>query len=279
MPAMLVRIDPNTCLDVQQLGDPSNPAVLLLCATAQHYPEWGPVSAGLANYFHVTMYNHRGMGASDRGTSPITTQSLAADAAALLAALDVAKAHLLGWSLGSAVAQELVLLRPAVIESLVLWGTWSEADGYLQREFLTSEYVWQGGDLRVALNSLYNAVSEDLLNSPDFDPLEALMTSDFASTQKDQLRTVVEQWKADRYHNSTSRLAQITAPTLVITGEEDIVVPAVRSKDVAELIPGAQFHVFHGPGSSHALGVERPADFLEVVLRFLHVGIDERCPK
>jgi pimeloyl-ACP methyl ester carboxylesterase len=270
---MLIRTDPTTRLDVEQLGDATNPALLMICATSQHYPDWGPLSAELVKHFHLITYNHRGMGASDRGTSPISTTSLAVDAAALLQALDVPKAHVLGWSLGSTVAQELALLKPELIESLVLWGTWSQADGYLRREFLTSEYVWQGGDLHAALTSLYAVFSEELLNSADFNPLEDLITADFLPNKKAHLRTVAEQWEADMSHNSTDRLGRITAPTLVISGEEDVIVPVALSRKVAKLIPGAEFHIFSGPGSSHAIGLERPSDFAEVLLHFLKIAV------
>lgn len=266
---MLIRIDGETRLDVEVQGNASDPALLMICATAQHYPEWGVLRTELAKHFYVITYNHRGMGASDRGTSPISTRSLAVDAAALLRALEVPKTHVFGWSLGSAVAQELALLRPEVIASLVLWGTWSRPDERLRREFLTFGSLWQGGDLGVALTSLYPGFSEAMLDSADLEPIETLMRSDFLPAEQSQLRTVAEQWKADGAHDSTDRLALITAPALVIAGERDEIVPADICREVAERIPNARFHVFRGPHSSHAVGLERPFDFLEVLLPFL----------
>jgi pimeloyl-ACP methyl ester carboxylesterase len=58
------------------------------------------------------------------------TAALAADAAALLDALEIERAHVLGWSLGSLAAQELVLAQPDRIGGLVLYATWGRVDGY-----------------------------------------------------------------------------------------------------------------------------------------------------
>jgi pimeloyl-ACP methyl ester carboxylesterase len=79
----------------------------------------------------------------------------------------------------------------------------------------------------------------------------------------------VEQWDADLAHDTLDRLGDITAPTLVIAGEQDLLTPPWHGRQVAESIPGAKLHMFTGPGSSHALGVERAEEFLPLVQDFL----------
>ena len=83
------------------------------------------------------------------------------------------------------------------------------------------------------------------------------------------MRTCAEQWDADLAHDTLDRLGDIAAPTLVIAGEQDLLTPPWQGRKVAEAIPGAQWHLFTGPGSSHALGVERAEEFLPRVLDFL----------
>ena len=89
----------------------------------------------------------------------------------------------------------------------------------------------------------------------------------------EQVAVTVEQWEADLSHDTRGRLGDIDVPTLVIVGEQDMLTPPWQSRKVADSIPGAQFHLFTGPGSSHALNLERPAEFAGVVLEFL-----ERSP-
>ncbi|MDQ1493294.1 MAG: hypothetical protein QOJ23_5808, partial [Actinomycetota bacterium] len=64
-------------------------------------------------------------------------------------------------------------------------------------------------------------------------------------------------------------LASITAPTLVVSGEDDRVIPPRYSEAVADGIPGATFHLFSGPGSSHALFLERGAELNSLTVEFL----------
>ena len=88
--------------------------------------------APFAEHHRVIAYDSRGLGQSERGEERMTMASLAADAAALLDALEIERAHVLGWSLGSAVAQELALAHPDRVGGLVLYATWGRADGFMR---------------------------------------------------------------------------------------------------------------------------------------------------
>jgi pimeloyl-ACP methyl ester carboxylesterase len=265
---MLLGLSTGVRLDVVESGDRDNPSVLLVCGTAQHYALWGALAAGLAEHYHVISYNHRGIGDSQRGAGPLSMASMARDAAAVLDAVGVRSAHVLGWSLGSAVAQELALAEPDRVDSLVLWATWPQLDGFQACGLAALRYPWTTGNVPVAMTSLGLAFSPELLNSPDFGLMMQQFLPMFPQTEL-QVRTVAEQWDADLAHNTTDRLSGITAPTLVIGGEQDLLTPVWQCRKVAELIPGARLKLFVGPGSSHALGLERTEEFLAEVLPFL----------
>jgi pimeloyl-ACP methyl ester carboxylesterase len=265
---MLLEISTGTRLDVVESGDRANPSLLLVCGTTQHYMLWGAVAAGLAEHYHVISYNHRGIGDSERGEGALSMASMAHDAAAVLDAVGVPSAHVLGWSLGSAVAQELALAHPEKVRSLVLWGTWSALDAFQACGLTAFSYPWRHGDAQAGTAALGLAFSPALLNSPDFAAMMELTLPFFPQTEA-EVRTVVEQWDADLAHNTTDRLPTVTAPTLVIGGEQDLLTPPWQCAKVAELIPGARLKIFTGPGSSHAVGLERPVEFLAEVLPFL----------
>lgn len=86
---------------------------------------------------------------------------------------------------------------------------------------------------------------------------------------EEQMQVTVEQWDADLAHDSLDRLGDITAPTLVVVGEQDLLTPPWQARAVAEAVPGARFELVTGPGSSHALHIERLDDLLRIVNGFL----------
>jgi len=79
------------------------------------------------------------------------------------------------------------------------------------------------------------------------------------------------QRQAEAYvkHDTLDRLNQVTAPTIVIAGEQDRLTPPWICKEVADAIPNAEYELIIGEGSSHVLPLERPDDFNQVVLSFL----------
>ncbi len=251
---------------VQEYGE--GEPLLIVNGTSQSLGFWAETALPWASRYRVISYDLRGMGGSERGSGDISVASLAADARALLEALSVDRAHVLGYSLGSAIAQELALAAPERVASLILYCTWARTDGF-QRAVITGlAHPWRTGDLPAALGALGIAFSPQLLDSPEFGGLIEQLLPLFPSTDQ-QIRTCAEQWDADLAHDTLDRLGSITAATLVIAGEQDLLTPPWHGKQVAEAIPGARHHLFTGPGSSHALGVERAAEFGPMVLGFL----------
>jgi pimeloyl-ACP methyl ester carboxylesterase len=251
---------------VQEYGD--GEPLLVINGTSQSLGFWAETAPIWASHYRVITYDLRGMGGSERGSVPISVASLAADALGLLEALQVDRAHVLGYSLGSAVAQEVALSAPDRVASLVLYCTWARADGF-QRAVITGlSHPWRTGDLDAALGALGIAFSPQLLDSPEFGGLIEQLLPLFPNTEA-QIRTCAEQWDADLAHDTLDRLGQITAPTLVIAGEQDLLTPPWHGRQVADAITGARYELFTGPGSSHALGVERAEEFLPMVQGFL----------
>jgi pimeloyl-ACP methyl ester carboxylesterase len=261
-----VTIAGGTRLQVTEVGQ-GDPLVLV-CGTTQSHRLWAPLLPALTAGYRVISYDHRGIGDSERGEGPISMAALADDLAALLGELGIDRAHVLGWSLGSTVAQELALHHPERVATLVLASTWGRTDAFQAAVFTGLSHPWRTGDRDAGLAALGIAYSPELLNSPDFMPLMQQLEPLFPSTPE-QMATVVEQWDADLAHDAHDRLEQITAPTLVIAGEQDLLTPAGQGRAVADRIPGARFELLTGPGSSHAALMERPQEFTDLVVDFL----------
>ena len=264
--ANLVPVATGVRLNVSQTG--TGEPLLLIVGTGGSIGFWEPLVAPLAERHRVIAYDSRGLGQSDRGEARITMASLATDAAALLDALEIERAHVLGWSLGSAVAQELALAHPDRIGGLVLYATWGRGDGYMRAMLTAIRRPWETGDMEAALTVLGLAFSPELLNSPEFEPLVEELLPLFPQTET-QIRTTCEQWQCDEEHDTLDRLAGIGVPTLVIAGEQDLLTPPWVCRAVAERIPGARYELFTGPGSSHVLMMERAEEFIPLVLGFV----------
>jgi pimeloyl-ACP methyl ester carboxylesterase len=264
------RIATGVQISYSARGD--GPPLLLITGTSASYGMWGELVPALAGSHRVIAYDARGLGGSERGNAPISISQLADDALALMDALGIERADLLGWSLGSATAQELTLSSPERVGSLALYGTWGHADGFQRAMFTALSAPWRAGDLGGAFAALGLAFSPELQDSPEFEGLMEGMVPMLPSTPE-QMAATVEQWDADLAHDTAGRLSRIGVPTLVIAGEQDLLTPPWQGRKVADAIPGAEFHLITGPGSSHAAHIERPDEFLTVLTEFL-----ERSP-
>ncbi|HEY0814886.1 MAG TPA: alpha/beta fold hydrolase [Pseudonocardia sp.] len=264
MPRLAVRTGVTLNYEISGEGEP----LLLIMGTSGSIPLWAELLPRLAEQYRVIAFDNRGLGGSERGEGAITVAGLAEDAAALLEALDVPKAHAMGWSLGSAVVQELALAHPQRVASAVLYSTWARCDGF-QRSVLTAlRLPYAVRDMEAALVTAGLAFSPQLLDHPDFAQLLAPMLPAFPQNEA-QMAVTAEQWDADLQHDTLGRLPGIAAPTVVVVGEQDLLTPPWQAKAVADAIPGARYELLTGPGSSHGLHIERLDDLLEVVFGFL----------
>ena len=264
MPQIPVRTGITMNYEITGSGEP----LLLIMGTTGSIPLWGEFRAGFEGKYQVIAFDNRGLGGSERGEEPISVDSLAEDASALLETLEIPRAHVLGWSLGSAIAQELALAHPEQVASVVMYATWSACDGY-QRSLLSAlrlPYVHR--DFETAMTATGLAYSPEMLDRPDLAELMA-PSLPFQPQTEEQMQVTVEQWDADLAFDSRDRIPAITAPTLVVVGEQDLLTPPRQAKKVADAIPGARFELVTGPGSSHALHVERTEDLLRIALDFL----------
>ena len=160
------------------------------------------------------------------------------------------------------------LAHPDQVASAVMFGTWGRSDGF-QRAVLSAfrlPYVLRDMDSALAVSGL--AFSPQLLDHPDFASMIEPMLPAFPQNEA-QMQVTVEQWDADLAHDTLDRLPGITAPTLVVVGEQDLLTPPWQAKKVADAIPGARFELVAGPGSSHGMHVERAEEFTKLVGDFL----------
>jgi 3-oxoadipate enol-lactonase len=241
-------------LHVERRGE-GEPLLLIqgLGAGAAH---WGdPFLDALGEGFALVAFDNRGVGRSGP-CEDLSTASLAADALAVLDALELDAAHVVGFSMGGMAAQELALLAPQRLRSLTLLGTscggtQSQATSADVVNALTSA-VFSGNRARV-LRTAYG-----LLVSSAF-AADASNYAAFEAVARDHtppIGILLKQQAAVMAHDTFGRLRDVRAPTLVVHGSEDRILSWVNGDLVASAIPGARLELLEGVG--HLLYWERP---------------------
>ena len=233
------------------------PEVLLIAGLGDPAEAWQPQLDGLANY-RVTAFDNRGAGRSPMPDGPLTATMLADDAAALLRVLDIPSAHVAGFSMGSAIAQELALRHPDLVRSLVLVSTYAGPDALLRSQFNFWRWLAEvAPSERAFFEAFFTWVYTP--RAHDDGSVPEIVEEALAFPHQQSLEAFQAQVDVCLAHDTAERLSQITAPTLVLAGELDIIFPPRFSRFVAEAIPGGQFEIL--PGEAHQPFQEVPDEF------------------
>lgn len=249
-------------LDCERRG--SGPPLLMIMGRSGTYAHWGePFLAELAHDFELILYDHRGVGASTRLHGPVTIAQMAQDAAGLITALELDSVHVLGISMGSMVAQELVLAEPQLIRTLTLGCGYCGGPG----SALSSEQVQQRMAAAIASEDVERMIrtSWEANVSPGFAADEQAWARflEISLRRRVALEVIVEQTRACIEHDTSARLPEITLPTQVIHGTVDQVLPVQNGRMLAELIAGSQLQLLEEVG--HLFFWERPERSAELL--------------
>jgi 3-oxoadipate enol-lactonase len=218
--------------DEQGQGAP----VLLIMGLGYTSAMWYRTRPALAQHFRTIAFDNRGVGRSDVPPGPYSIATMASDAAAVLDAAGIPRAHVFGVSMGGMIAQEFALQYPAKTRSLILGCTSPGGPLAVRAESKVIDVLFARGmtpeQARDAvLPYIYDAatprekIDEDIrVRQPWFPNPAGYMA---------QLQAILA-WE------SYSRIAQITAPTLVMHGKSDALVPPGNGELIAKRIPGSK---------------------------------------
>jgi pimeloyl-ACP methyl ester carboxylesterase len=249
-------------LDYERSGSgPPLLAIMGMSGTALHWGE--PFLRPLREDFEVIVYDHRGVGDSSRLEGPTRIVEMAQNAAGLLDALEIDSAHVLGISMGGMIAQELALAHPERVRTLTLGCTYCGGEG----SSLTSPQVLQrltegmmSGDQMRALRAAFDA---NISPAAAADGQLYRQMLAIAAQRAVAVPVIMAQMQACMAHDTSSRLAQLTMPTLVIHGTVDEMLPVQNGRAIAARIPGSQLEVLEGVG--HLFFWEQPERSAELV--------------
>ena len=242
--------------------------VLMIQGLGGRAADWGSVPARLAPRFETITFDNRGTGKSDKPDTEYDLAVMADEAVAVLQACGHEQAHVVGLSMGGMIAQLVALRHPQRVRKLVLLST------------------TPGGPHTVAPTpAAMAALIPDMTQPPEQivrSAMQAIAAPGFADAHPEVLSEIVQTamnaptpqfvfvrqmaaiMASDRYDD----LPRIQAPTLVIHGDADALVPHANAQILAERIPGAQLVTLRGCG--HLAMWEQPAELAQALSAFLN---------
>lgn len=254
--------------DEQGQGEP----ILLIMGLGYTAHMWHRARAWLAEHFRTIAFDNRGVGRSDAPAGPYPIALMAADAAAVLDAAEVACAHVFGVSMGGMIAQELALQHPRRVRSLILGATAAGGPTAVRSEPAAAQMLKARAGMTpeqaaaAALPFVYDAGTPPDLIEEDMSTRRPWLPR--AESYVAQLQGILA-WE------SYSRLPAISVPTLVIHGENDRLVPAGNGRIIAGRIPGAKLQLI--AHASHIFLTDQPQIARDAILNFLKAQSSGAC--
>jgi pimeloyl-ACP methyl ester carboxylesterase len=255
--------------EVQGKGVP----LVMIQGFAGNQQAWFFQTPVFKKYYKVIIFDNRGIGRSGRSSEPYTIRTMADDVVRLMDYLGIDKAHILGLSLGGVVAQEIAISYPERVIKLVLGSTFAGKQiRDVHPDMLKAAGVKEGAtnadfgsiDFRKLMNTIVSLAFNRMLYRMILLPLsKRSLKSVNAEGYLAQLASVGDYDTLDRLH-------LIQAPTLVMTGTGDRLVPPGMSDLIASRIPHARLVKIKG--GSHAFFMEMRGKFNKEVLVFLRGG-------
>jgi pimeloyl-ACP methyl ester carboxylesterase len=239
--------------------------VVLINGLADDVETWfAQMDDFLSAGYRVLRIDNRGIGASSKPAGPYSSRMLADDAKALVDLLGVADFHLMGVSMGGMIAQEYALAYPGDLRTATFGCTYAAPGPFCSRMFA----MWADLAPVLGVPFVMRDVTLWAFTLPFFEnrgsDLEEFET---AMRYIDQpVHAYLAQLAVIQNHDTTDRLSQISVPSLVLAGAEDILIPVALSRRLHEGVPGSQWATTKG---GHACLWEHPAEFNKTFLDFI----------
>ena len=252
-------------LHYEVLGRASSPAVLMIQGLGADKHGWDMQRIPLAFSYRVIALDNRGAGRSDKPFGHYTLEQMADDAIAVLDAAGVEQAHIVGASMGGAISQMIGLKYPERVISLTLACTACRNHPW-RKELL---HGWATSATEKGIGSMTKEAARWVIGPrsfrrllPAFGWLGPLAMGRTPHSFVSQVNAIL-----DVDDTIADRLAEVTAPTLVLVGNQDILTPRGDSEEIAERMPNAELVVISG--AAHGFMVEHASTFNRVLSDFL----------
>jgi 3-oxoadipate enol-lactonase len=260
-----VHATDGTRIHYEVTGKSGATPVLMIQGLGASKNAWNLQRIAMATRFRIISFDNRGAGRSDKPTEPFTLEQMADDALAVLDAAGIETAHVVGASMGGVISQIVAVKYPHRVRSLTLVCTACRNHPWRQ-ELLQSwaKTAEEKGMIEVGKEAAQWVMSPRSFRRlvPAFTwmgPLAALRPRHSFVSQIDAILNTRE--------DLVDQLSTITAPTMVIVGNQDTLTPRGDSEEIAERIPNSELVVISG--AAHGLMMEHSSTFNKILIEFL----------
>jgi 3-oxoadipate enol-lactonase len=216
--------------------------------------------------YRTIVFDNRDAGRSSYAEGPYGVEDMAADTLGLAEGLGLGRFHLIGISMGGAIAQQVALAQPERVITLTLCVSYAAAGRWWRdRARLQAEAAASKSDEELLEELMLLTLSEEIYETAE--DLAAVRELVLSYPYRQRRDGFIRQIRAGTTHEARDRLGGLTMPVHVIGAEQDLLVPVWKSRQLAELIPGARLSVIEG--AAHAVNVEHAREFNGLVLDFL----------
>ena len=256
-----VHLPTGVRLHYAEQGDPTAHPLILLHGYSDSWFSYSGVLSGLARNYHVYALDQRGHGDSDRPATGYAMADLAADVVAFMDVKGIERATIVGHSMGSFVAQQVVAAAPERVARLVLVASTT-----------TPRNVVGLSDLARAVDSLVDPVPPEFAREFQVSTIYRPVSDEFLDQAVAvSLRMPARVWREIMAGmlatDPVASLGRSGIPTLILWGDRDSGFPRSEQEALLAAIPGAELKVY--PETGHALHWERPAEFVRDLDAFL----------
>ncbi len=249
-------------------GDAGSPPLVLVMGMGGSCRGWHALQVPeFSRQRRTVLFDNRGVGESEDPGGPFTTADLADDTVALLDALHIERADVLGAFMGGMIAQELALRHPRRVDRLVLVGTWARPDAarrLLLRKWRDTVRAGIPFEIQVQERLLWTLSDATLEQTDLIDAMVRFHLRDQAPLSDDLF---VRQCDACLAHDTLERLGDIPHRTLVVCGQQDRLTPPHLHRQLVAGLPDA--HLMTVPNAAHLILAEAAQRFNHAVLQFL----------
>ncbi|MFH1134632.1 MAG: alpha/beta fold hydrolase [Pseudomonadota bacterium] len=256
--------DINLYYEIHGTGRP----LVLIRGFGSNSAHWNHQVPEFSRRFQTLVFDNRGIGRSDKPDYPYTISMLAGDVANLLDALGLDRVFLLGLSMGGMIAQRFALDYPDRLAGLVLAATHCGGAHAVQpsekiKKTMTDLVMGVSPDEAVKM-------SRELMFTEDTERDRPELLKEYLELSQrypNDLKMLLNQLAALNGHDAHEDLPRLKTPTLVLTGDQDALVPPENATILADRIPGARLTVIEG--GAHQFLVEQDRAFNQAVIAFL----------
>lgn len=252
--------------ELNYVDEGQGPPVVLIHGLAGDLSAWRPQIAALRERHRVIAFDNRGAGGSTQIDEPISTTDLARDTISLMEQLGISRAHVIGRSMGGAIAQIIALERPDLVASLVLCASFAKLDPLGIRVLTNMRQVleWRGSWADHAHHSVPNFVGREFFNR---EPEQIARIEALIGGETRLPGCYVRQNHACLDHDTLPRLGEISCPTLILAGSNDPICSPTCTQWMSNGIANSTTVMFEG--CSHFFLMEQPHRFMTILNEWL----------